>query len=169
VRLHSAQNGFQRLVILSACLALVQQHSGALGDADSVSQLVRRLSAILAAPDMQLQDVATELAHATCGVRCSAEDESALAAALSSALTRSSPAFKLLCNALTAALHLHLLMRPNSTDTAAQHVLSHLLSRCGAAFLKREVAELAERLAAVAAVSEAVHAAVYEKLSADLL
>jgi hypothetical protein len=54
-------------------------------------------------------------------------------------------------------------------EPPAGAAIAAALARCGATTLRTEVDALAVRLAAIAAISEAVHGDVYERLSADLL
>ena len=55
------------------------------------------------------------------------------------------------------------------SDGGLQHALHQTLARCGGAALKAELLELAERLAATAALTEAVHGRVYQQLLTGLI
>ena len=55
------------------------------------------------------------------------------------------------------------------SDTGLQQALHQILARCGGAALKAELLELAERLAATAALTEAVHGGVYQQLLTGLI
>ena len=55
------------------------------------------------------------------------------------------------------------------SDMGLQHALHQTLARCGGAALKAELLELAERLAATAALTEAVHGRMYQQLLTGLI
>lgn len=172
-RLHDAQNNFQQLVVLAACLLLVLQSHAAPAALD-VAAAKRRLTAVLADPDMRLPDLAAELsrlAERSTAQQADAASEASMQAALNRMLTRSSGAFKAMCNGLATALQMLLLAGPEAVKGSAEvgAVLGSVLARCGAGHLKSEVVELAVKLDAVAALSEAVHGGVYQKLSVDML
>jgi hypothetical protein len=174
-RLQAGQNEFQRLVVLTASLLALQHATRAAsatsGSAEFVSTSTsnattetskRRLSAILASPDVCLADVAAEvtlLAQAP-------QQEMSVHAVLRNMLGKSSPALRSITSALCNALTAHLVLGPSSP--AAVNASTAALTRCGAGALAAEVAILAGKLAEVAAVTEAVCAPWYEILSSDL-
>ncbi|DBA87711.1 TPA: hypothetical protein ACH3X1_004714 [Trebouxia sp. C0004] len=173
-RLHLAQNDFQQLVVLAACMLLLQQSLAAQQQvARSMPDVVdvkRRLMGILADPSMRLPDLAAELTRLA-GSDSDAQSQSAMEAALNRMLMRSSGAFKALSSGIGNAIQLHLLASPASSqsDTGLQQGVISALARCGAGGLKSEVSQLAKRLCQTAALSEAVHSSVYQKLLSDLL
>lgn len=173
-RLHLAQNDFQQLVVLAACMLLLQQSLA--GQPESgvsmpeVANMKRRLMAILADPSMRLPDLAAELSRLA-GAESDASSQTAMEAALNRMLLRSSGAFKALSSGIGNAIQLQLLASPTSvqSDAGLQQAVSTALARCGAVALKAEVAQLALRLSQTAALTEAVHNGTYQKLLSDLL
>ena len=173
-RLHLAQNDFQQLVVLAACMLLLHQSLAAQQQMQrsmpDVVDVKRRLMGILADPSMRLPDLAAELTRLA-GSDSDAQSQSAMEAALNRMLMRSSGAFKALSSGIGNALQLQLLASPASSqsDAGLQQGLNSALARCGAGALKSEVSQLAERLTQTAALSEAVHSSVYQRLLSDLL
>lgn len=175
-RLHLAQNDFQQLVVLAACMLLLQQslasqqQSGGGGSVPKVADVKRRLLGILADPSMRLPDLAAELVRLA-GAESDASSQTAMEAALSRMLMRSSGAFKALSSGIGSAIQLQLLASPASvqSDSGLQQAAGSALARCGAVALKAEVAQLAVRLSQTAALTEAVHSSTYQKLLSDLL
>ena len=78
-----------------------------------------------------------------------------------------SPPVQALTAGLSSALHI-LLLAGDAAGPAAERAAAAAVSRCGAGGLQAEVAALAVRLRAVAAVVEAVHQPCIEVLAADL-
>ena len=174
-RLHLAQNDFQQLVVLAACMLLLQQSlAGQQQQAGrampELSDVKRRLMGILADPSMRLPDLAAELTRLA-GSESDASSQTAMEAALNRMLMRSSGAFKALSSGIGSAIQLQLLASPASaqSDAGLQQAVSGALARCGAVALKAEVAQLALRLSQTAALTEAVHSSTYQKLLTDLL
>lgn len=175
-RLHQAQNDFQQLVVLAACMLLLQQslasqqQSGGGASMPEVADVKRRLLGILADPSMRLPDLAAELVRLA-GSESDASSQTAMEAALSRMLMRSSGAFKALSSGIGSAIQLQLLASPASvqSDSGLQQAAGSALARCGAVALKAEVAQLAVRLSQTAALTEAVHSSTYQKLLSDLL
>ncbi|KAL4439722.1 hypothetical protein ABPG75_002723 [Micractinium tetrahymenae] len=168
-RLHAAQGDFQRLLVLTTCLLLVRQGSATSGRSFGPADLAstkQRLAVLLADPAMRLPDLAAEVARLS-GGELSAARERAVQDSIHRMLSRSSGAMKALSSGLSTALLALLLLDPDSSRAQEQAALA--LRRCGAADLAHEVAELAQQLAAVAAVSEAVCAQWYHALSSNLL
>jgi T-complex protein 11 len=184
-RLQSGQNEFQRLVVLTASL-LALQHASRVGGAGSASGFdgstpstaftgstatstatveaaKRRLSAILASPDVCLADVAAEITS----LAQAPQQEASINAILRNMLGKSSPALRSITSALCNALNAHLVL--GTSSPAAVNASNAALTRCGAGALGAEVAILAGKLAEVAAVTEAVCGPWYEILSSDLL
>lgn len=123
----------------------------------------RRLAALLADPSVRLPDLATELARMAHPESSPAPEScKAMESALSSMLVRSSPGFKAVSNAISNALITRLLAGPNADIVPA-------LARAGAGVLRQEVEALAARLGEVAAIGEAVHGSLFERLSANLI
>ena len=172
-RLHLAQNDFQQVVVLAACLLLLQQ-SWAAQQAEAtrpqVGDVKQRLMGILADPSMRLPDLAAELTHLA-GSYSNAQRQSAMEAALNRMLLRSSGAFKALSSGIGNAVQLQLLASPatSQSDAELQQAVSAALARCGAGALKPEVSQLALRLTQTAALTEAVHSSTYQRLLSDLL
>ena len=173
-RLHLAQNDFQQLVVLAACMLLLQQSLAVQQQAGrsmpEVGDVKRRLMGILADPSMRLPDLATELTRLA-GSDSDAQSQSAMEAALNRMLMRSSGAFKALSSGIGNAIQLQLLSSPASSqsDAGLKQAVSSALARCGAGTLGAEVSQLALRLSQTAALSEAVHSSVYQRLLSDLL
>lgn len=173
-RLHLAQNDFQQLVVLAACMLLLQQSLAGQQQAGrsmpDVGDVKRRLMGILADPSMRLPDLAAELTRLA-GSESDAQSQSAMEAALNRMLMRSSGAFKALSSGIGNAIQLQLLASPASSqsDAGLQQAVSSALARCGAGALKSEVSQLALRLSQTAALSEAVHSSTYQRLLSDLL
>ncbi|KAK9816195.1 hypothetical protein WJX74_000320, partial [Apatococcus lobatus] len=176
-RLHAAQNSFQQLIVLAACLLLIQQASrqptsNSPGHAApaTLDEAKQRLVAVLADPHMRLPDLSSEAARLA-GQGGSGEADAAMQSGLSRMLTRSGGAFKALAAGVACTLQLHLLSGPwnVASDSTLQAAASGALARCGAGSLKAEVARLAQDLGQIAAISEAVHVDIYERLSADML
>ena len=173
-RLHMAQNDFQQLVVLAACMLLLQlspagqQQVGR--TVPEAADVKRRLLGILADPSMRLPDLAAELTRLA-GSDSDSQSQSAMEAALNRMLMRSSGAFKALSSGIGNAIQLQLLASPASSqsDAGLQQAVSGALARCGAGALKAEVSQLALRLSQTAALSEAVHNATYQRLLSDLL
>ena len=122
----------------------------------------RRLAALLADPSVRLPDLATELARMAQPDAVTAESSKAMETALGSMLVRSSAGFKAVSNAISSALLIRLLAGPNAS-------LAPALARAGAGVLTEEIEALAARLGEVAAIGEAVHEGLYERLSANLI
>ena len=188
-RLQGAQNEFQRLVVLTASLLALQHVSrlagasagagaGAAACIDGVNtpafvststsntiteNAKRRLSAVLASPDVCLADVAAEIASLV----QAQQQETSIHAVLRNMLGKSSPALRSITSALCNALTAHLVL--GTSSPAAANASHAALTRSGAGALGAEVAILAGKLAEVAAVTEAVCGPWYEILSADLL
>lgn len=173
-RLHAAQNEMQQLVVLAACMLLLQQSVAGQQPTDrhipDVDDVKRRLVSILADPSMRLPDLAAELSRLA-GTEADAQSQAGIEAALNRMLLRSSGAFKALSTGISNAVQLQLLAGPNSvaSDAGLQQAVHGALARCGAASLKAEVAQLSARLGQTAALSEAVHVNVYQTLLSDLL
>ncbi|DBA71287.1 TPA: hypothetical protein ACH3X2_011103 [Trebouxia sp. C0005] len=173
-RLHLAQNDFQQLVVLAACMLLLQQSLASQQQVGSsmpdVVDVKRRLIGILADPSMRLPDLAAELTRLA-GCDSDAQSQSAMEAALNRMLMRASGAFKALSSGIGNAIQLQLLASPASSqsDAGLQQGVNSALARCGAGALKFEVSQLAETLSQTAALSEAVHISVYQRLLSDLL
>ena len=173
-RLHLAQNDFQQLVVLAACMLLLQQSLAAQQQVGrrmpEVADVKRRLMGILADPSMRLPDLAAELTRLA-GAESDTSSQTAMEAALNRMLLRSSGAFKALSSGIANALQLQLLASPASaaSDAGLQQATSSTLARCGGGALKPEVAQLALRLTQTAALTEAVHSNTYQKLLSDLL
>jgi hypothetical protein len=123
----------------------------------------RRLSALLASPDVCLADIAAEVTL----LADAPQQEASVHAVLRNMLGKSSPALRSITSALCNALTAHLVLGPSSP--AAVNASNAALTRCGAGALDAEVAILAGKLAEVAAVTEAVCGPWYEILSSDLL
>lgn len=181
-RLQGAQNEFQRLVVLTASL-LALQHASRLASAGAactdgvdspafvststpnpiIETAKRRLSAVLASPDVCLADIAAEITS----LAQAPQHETSVHAVLRSMLGKSGSALRSITSALCNALTAHLVLGPNSPAVVnASHAA---LTRSGAGALGAEVAILAGKLAEVAAVTEAVCGPWYEILSSDLL
>ena len=124
----------------------------------------RRLAALLADPSVRLPDLATELARMASPDAPEAMPEASkgMETALGTMLVRSSAGFKAVSNAISNALTTRLLAGPGVSIAPA-------LARAGAGVLSEEVEALAARLGEVAAIGEAVHGGLYERLSADLI
>ena len=173
-RLHLAQNDFQQLVVLAACMLLLQQSLAGQQQAGrampELADVKRRLMGILADPSMRLPDLAAELTRLA-GSDSDASSQTAMEAALNRMLMRSSGAFKALSSGIGNSVQLQLLSSPASaqSDAGLQQAVSSALARCGAVALKAEVAQLALRLSQTAALTEAVHSSTYRKLLTDLL
>lgn len=173
-RLHSAQNEMQQLVVLAACMLLLQQSVAGQQASDrrmpDVGDVKRRLVSILADPSMRLPDLAAELTRLA-GTESDGQSQAAMEAALNRMLLRSSGAFKALSTGISNAVQLQLLAGPSSlqSDAGLQQAVSSALARCGAASLKAEVAQLSVKLGQTAALSEAVHVNIYQTLLSDLL
>ena len=173
-RLHLAQNAFQQLVVLAACMLLLQQSLASQQQSGTsmpeAADVKRRLTGILADPSMRLPDLAAELSRLA-GAESDASSQTAMEAALNRMLMRSSGAFKALSSGVGNALQLQLLASPASaqSDSGLQQSVHSALARCGAVALKAEVAELALKLSQTAALTEAVHSSTYQKLLSDLL
>lgn len=91
-----------------------------------------------------------------------------LQAGLNGLIRRSGPGYKALANGIVAALQLSVLSA-NASSSPTRSAIGAALSRCGASSLRAEVEELSDGLCKVAAISEAVHFDVYQRLSIDLL
>uniref|UniRef100_A0A061SEL8 T-complex protein 11 n=1 Tax=Tetraselmis sp. GSL018 TaxID=582737 RepID=A0A061SEL8_9CHLO len=161
-RLHSAQNEVQRLMVLSACMLVLRQTGSIAGRAVGPAELEaakNRLSPILKDPSGNLRDAAVELAAASGG------SEDAAHGALRAVLSPSSGALAALAGGLGSALSLYLLM-PGGVDGngPAEAEVERSLSRCGGTVLRAEVQSVAKDVAQIAAVTEAVHGAIYETL-----
>lgn len=173
-RLHSAQNEVQQLVVLAACMLLLQQSVAGQQPSDrcmpDVGDVKRRLVSILADPSMRLPDLAAELTRLA-GSESDGQSQAAMEAALNRMLLRSSGAFKALSTGISNAVQMQLLAGPSSvqSDASLQQACHSALTRCGAASLKAEVAQLSVKLGQTAALSEAVHAETYQTLLSDLL
>lgn len=175
-KLHSAQNELQQLVVLAACMLLLQQsvagQQAASRTMPDVADVKRRLVSILADPSMRLPDLAAELTRLA-GIETDglSQAQAAMEAGLNRMLLRSSGAFKALSSGISTALQLQLLAGPISfkADAGLQQAFNSALARCGAGALKAEVAELSMRLGQTAALSEAVHVNIYQTLLSDLL
>ena len=87
-----------------------------------------------------------------------------MALALKRMLTRGSTGYRALSGGLTRVL-LQLLLDGQMAPAA----LAAALGRVGAGALTAEVSKVAQQLGAIAAVSEAVHGKLYERMAADLL
>ena len=196
-RLQSAQNDFQRIMVLSAALVVLQHVISAkstgmpatIGDAgngngnlssEMIDRAKRRLSAVLAAPDVCLADIAIEVTSLVAGAQhaqhaqqtsqqqqASSQQEAIVQAMLRSMLGKSSGALRSITSGLCNALSAHLILGPGSPRARA--VVEPALIRCGAAGLSADVLSLAGRLVEIAAVSEAVCGPWYEILTTDLL
>ena len=174
-RLHLAKNDFQQLVVLAACMLLLQQSLAgrqlpAGRSMPAMADVKRRLMGILADPSMRLPDLAAELTRLA-GSESETESQTAMEAALNRMLLRSSGAFKALSAGIVHSIQLKLLASPASSESDAglQQAVGSSLARCGAGALKSEVAQIATRLSQTAALSETVHSSTYQKLLSDLL
>ena len=129
-----------------------------------IAGMKRRLAALLADPSVRLPDLATELARMGQPDSTPPTPESckAMESALSSMLVRTSPGFKAVSNAISTALITRLLSGPGVSIAPA-------LARAGAGVLSEEVEGLAAKLGEIAAIGEAVHSSLYERLSANLI
>lgn len=95
--------------------------------------------------------------------------DACLQAGLNSLIRRSGPGYKALANGVAAALQLSVLSSNTAASSPSKSAIAAALSRCGASSLRAEVEELSNGLCKIAAISEAVHFDVYQRLSIDLL
>ncbi|WIA29010.1 hypothetical protein OEZ86_011527 [Tetradesmus obliquus] len=159
-RLHELQNSLQQLMVTAAGLLIVQQLRSAAGlawDAEARGQARRRLLVVLSDPGMKLSHLVTELSQlAGAG---SVATEQRVKTMFTTIVNPEAAAFKSIRSNISCALAAHLLYgrAAMAADGSAAANCSSLLARVGAAALAEDVAELAERLAGVAAVNEAVH------------
>eukprot|EP00193_Tetraselmis_chui_P022634 CAMPEP_0177796352 /NCGR_PEP_ID=MMETSP0491_2-20121128/26732_1 /TAXON_ID=63592 /ORGANISM="Tetraselmis chuii, Strain PLY429" /LENGTH=494 /DNA_ID=CAMNT_0019319267 /DNA_START=487 /DNA_END=1972 /DNA_ORIENTATION=+ len=167
-RLHRCQNELQRILVLSACMLLAQQAAGAAGGytlAESDAAGVKaRLSGLLLEGSPNLRDLASELSRAGGG----AIAEEGLHAGLQRMLTPGSGALQALRAGLGTALTLLLLFPRRCGGAPVEAELARALGRCGGAPMTEDVKALAAELTEVAAVTEAVHGAVYRSLLTNL-
>jgi hypothetical protein len=166
-RLHAAQNAFQELLVLAAGLLIVQQlrqQQGLGWTAAEREAARRRLLVVLADPGMKPSDLVTEISQLSSGKGGS--DGMALEAQVqqvfSSIVSPGSGPYRSIRSALVVALLAHLLhgSAQVATDGALQRAVMGALGKVGASALVPEVAALADQLARIAAVNEAVHDAV---------
>mmetsp|Transcript_1262 Transcript_1262/g.3629 ORF Transcript_1262/g.3629 Transcript_1262/m.3629 type:complete len:1021 (-) Transcript_1262:324-3386(-) len=157
-RLHEYQNEVQRILVLSVCMLLYSQSRGIAGQpaasAAELDSVKARLSSVLMDPSLSLRDVAAEMAQAL-----GSDGEEALFGSLQRLLSPSGGAFQSMSAGLGSALCLHLLFPNHSRSGPVKAEITKALARCGGTPLQEEVKTLGANLAAVAAVTEAVHGA----------
>jgi hypothetical protein len=148
-------------------MLLAQQAAGAAGTplAESDAAGVKaRLSGLLLEGSPNLRDLASELSRAGGG----AIAEEGLHAGLQRMLTPGSGALQALRAGLGTALTLLLLFPRRCGGAPVEAELARALGRCGGAPMTEDVKALAAELTEVAAVTEAVHGAVYRSLLTNL-
>jgi hypothetical protein len=178
-RVSECAAAFERCVVTAAAFMLLPQLRDAssspsspsppAADASSSEALRERLAALLADGTLRLSHVATEVARAA----GPAADAAAAERALARLTSRDAPPRLAIDAALGAALRAHLLLGDTASGGGGgAAAAAAALRRCGAgaaAALGGDVAALAARLERVAAVSERVHGAWYDRLAAPLL
>jgi hypothetical protein len=170
-RLHDLQNALQQLMVAAAGLLIVQQLRQAAGlpwDAELRAAARRRLLITLSDPSMKLAHLVTELTQLA-GAGAVATEER-VRHMFTTIVNPEASAFKSIRSGITAALAAHLLYgrAAMAADGSAASSCGAVLGRVGAAALAADVAELGQRLAAVAAVCEAVHGSTLELLASAI-
>ncbi|KAF8072855.1 hypothetical protein HT031_000515 [Scenedesmus sp. PABB004] len=158
-RLHEAQNALQQLLVTAAGLLIVQQLRAAAGlpwDGELRAAARRRLMVVAADPGTKLAHIVAELTHLAGAGGVATEQR--VKGMFTAIVNPEAAGFKAIRTALSAALGAHLMYgrAALAADGAAAAAAGAALSRVGAAALADDLAQLGERLAGVAAVSEAV-------------
>ncbi|GMH40735.1 hypothetical protein BSKO_08639 [Bryopsis sp. KO-2023] len=165
-RLHRAQEIFQKLLVMSAAMLILQQNASKGGPSmspEKITEAKERLSVVLSDPQMKLPTLTTELARLA-GTPDKETEGRMQTALLNLIVTRGNGGFRALCNGLTKALQILLAAGPDNEGAKVKSAVRDSLVRIGAVFLVDDVVELGKDLGWVAGVNEAVHSALYDSL-----
>lgn len=157
-RLHRAQNTFQQVLVMTTGFLIIQQfrqRDGMSWSLEDRTEARRRLLVVLADPMMSLADLVTEMTRLA-GSK-TLETEQQLQTTFSSAVAPQSAVFRSVQTALEQALSLGVLRGPKWALEDGRRVLSNILTRVGGTAVLEDVVELAQSVARISAVVEAVH------------
>lgn len=167
-RLHKAQDTFQKLLVMSAALLVLQEHKRRMGDpameGSEVKKVRERLSVVLSDPLMRLPSLTTELAQLAGSPTKETEDsmQTALMGLIASGLNNSG--FKSLSNGLCKAILILLTAGPGNKSSKVLSAVQNVLGRIGAVAIMDDVIALSEGLARIARVSDTVYSLWYSEL-----
>lgn len=167
-RLHKAQDTFQKLLVMSAALLVLQEHKRRVGDpameADEIRKVRERLSVVLSDPLMKLPSLTTELAQLAGSPTKETEDsmQTALMGLIASGPNNNG--FKSLSKGLCRAIVILLTAGPGNKSSHILSAVQNVLGRIGAAPIMDDVIALCEGLARIARVSDTVYSLWYSEL-----